>query len=71
MYIPEMAQKNWEKVFYSSDSCIWIVRGKFSQSWTKYLPSAVNVLTLTPEVSPKTRVDILKIKFNENDEETW
>ena len=64
-------KKNKKKFFYFSDSCIWIKNCKFSQSWKKYLPSAVNLLTLTPKISPKTRGDIFQIYFNENDEKTW
>ena len=65
----------WNKIienfFYFLDSCIWIGSGKFSQSWTKYLPSAVNVLTLTPKISPNSRGAIFQINFPENDEKTW
>ena len=32
------------------------------------MPSAVNVLTSTPKISPNTRGDILQINFPENDE---
>ena len=70
MYIPEMDQTTEKKVSYFSDSCISIGTGKFSKSWTKYLPSAVNVLILTPKISPNTRGDILQINFLENDEKT-
>ena len=63
--------KNWEKVFYFLDNCIWIGSGKFSQSWTRYLSSAVNVLTNTPKTSPITRGDISQINAHENEEKTW
>ena len=42
--------------------------GKFSQSSTGYLPSAVNVLTNTTRISPITRGDIFQINFPQNDE---
>ena len=35
------------------------------------MPSAVNVLNLTPKISPKIWWDIFQINFNENDEKTW
>ena len=63
--------KNWEKLFYFLDNCIWIGSGKFSQSWTRYLSSAVNVLTNTPKTSPITRGDISQINAHENEEKTW
>ena len=60
--------KKLEKHFRFPDNYIWIGSGKFSQSWTKYLPSAINVLTVTPKNSPDTRGRILQINFNENGE---
>ena len=45
--------------------------GKFSQSWTGYLSSAVTVWTNTPKISPISRGEILLINFPENDEKTW
>ena len=62
--------KKLRKKFYFSDSCIWIVCCKFSQSWTKYLPSAVNVLTLTNQISPKSGGDIFQINSKEKDQKT-
>ena len=63
--------KNWEKLFHFSNSCIWIGHAKFWQSRTKYFPSALNVLTLTPKISPITRGDIFRINLPENYEKTW
>ena len=57
--------------FYFSVSSIWIRSGRFSQSSTEYLPSPVNVLTLTPKISPNTMEDIFQINFPENDDKTW
>ena len=62
-----MEQKIKRKFFYLADSCIWTWSGRFSQYWTKYLLLAVNVLTLTPNISPKTIGDIFQINLNEND----
>ena len=62
--------KNSENIDRFSDNCIWIGSCKFSQPWTGYLPSAVNVLTDTPKISPHTRGDILQINFPGNDEKT-
>ena len=59
--------KNQENVSRFSDNCIWIGTCKFSQTWTGYLPSAVNVLTKTPNISSNTRGDIFQMKFTEND----
>ena len=63
--------KNWEKVFRFSDNCIWIGSWKFSQPWTVYLPSAVNVLTNIPKISFNTRGEIFQINFTQNDKQTW
>ena len=62
--------KSWEKVFGFSDNRIWLGRFRFSQPWTGYLPSDVNVLTDNPNISPDTGGDILEMSFPENDEET-
>ena len=40
-------KKNQENFFRFSYTCIWLGSCKFSQYWTRYLPSAVNVLTNT------------------------
>ena len=64
-------KKNWEKVFYFLyflDNCIWNGSGKFSQSWTRYISSAVNVVTKTPKILPSTRGDIFQISVHDNDE---
>ena len=62
--------KNSEKVFGFSDNCIWVESCKFSQTWTGYLPLAVNVLTNTPKISANTRGNIFQTNFPENDEKT-
>ena len=63
--------KNSEKHFRFWDNSISIGSCKFSQTWTRYLALAVNVLTYTPKTSPKTRRDTFGINFPENDETTW
>ena len=63
--------ENQEKVYRFSDNCIWIGSCRYSQPWTGYLPSAVNVLTKTPNISSNTRGDIFQINFPENDKKTW
>ena len=63
--------KNSEKVFGFSENCIWNGSGKFSQSWTSYLQSAVNVLTNQPKISRTTREYIFKINFPQNDGNSW
>ena len=60
--------KKSKKVFYFSYNCICIGSGKFSQSWTGYLSSTINMLTNTSKISPNTRGDTFQINFNENDE---
>ena len=60
--------KIWDNIFRFSGNCIWIGSCKFLQSWTGYSASAVNVLTNTPKISPKTTGDIFQINFPENDE---
>ena len=50
---------------------IWIGSCKFSQSWTWYLPLAVNVLLNLSKISPTTGEVILQINLPENDEKTW
>ena len=64
-------KKNCEKVFRFSDKIIWIRSCKFPQSWTGYMPSAVNLLTNTTTTSSNTRGDISQINFLENDEKWW
>ena len=61
-----MEQRIDKMFFYFSDSCIWIGSDRFSQSWTEYLPSVVNVFTLTPKISPYTMGDIFQINLNED-----
>ena len=63
--------ENWVKRFRFSYNCIWIGSCKFSQYWTRYLPSAVNVVRSTPKISFNTREDIFEINFPENYEKTW
>ena len=64
-------KKNSEKVFCFSDNCIWIGSCKFSQPGTGDLPSAVNVLTKMPKISPNTRGDIFQNNFAENFKWKW
>ena len=66
-----MEQKIEKMFFYFSEIYIWNVSGRFSQSWIKYLPSAVNVLILTYKLSPNTRRNVSQIDLNENNEKTW
>ena len=47
--------KHSENVVRFPHNYFWIGSFKFSQSWTGYLPSAVNVLTNTPKISSVTR----------------
>ena len=61
-------EQNLRKCFCFSDNCIEIFSCKFSQPWTWYLPSDVNVFKNTPKISPNTRGDILQINFRDNDE---
>ena len=63
--------KSWEKAFGFSDNCILIGSCKFSQSWTGYLPSAVNVLTNNPKISLNTRRDTFEINFPNNNEKHY
>ena len=60
--------ENWENVFlfYRWLHLNW--EWQTSQSWTGYLPSAVNVLTNSPKLSPNFRGDVFQINFPENDE---
>ena len=70
----DVVSRNWtknpEKYFGFSDNCIWLGSCKFSQPWTGYFPSAVNVLTNNPKISPNTRGDIFLMKFTENEKKT-
>ena len=63
--------KNWENVYRVPESCIWIGSCKFLQYGTGYLPSALSVLTNTPEISPNPRGDIFQINFPQIDGKTW
>ena len=63
--------KKLRKMFCFWDNCIWIGSCKFSQSWTGYLPPAVNLLRNTTKTSPNTRGHIFQINFPQNDEKTW
>ena len=60
--------KNSENVFCLSDNSICVGSGKFSQSWTGYLPSIVTVLTNTAKILPNTRWGTSQINFLQNDE---
>ena len=62
--------KKLRKIFGFADNCIWIQSCKFSQPWTGYLPSEVNVWTSTPKISPHTGWDIFQINLNEIDKKT-
>ena len=62
--------KEFRKSFFFSYNSIWIRSCKFSQSWTGYLASAVNLLTNNTLTSPNTKWDIFGINFPENDEKT-
>ena len=64
-------KKNSEKDFCFSNNCISLGSGKFSQSWTRYLSSAYNVLTNTHKISPNTKGSNFQINFPENDKKTW
>ena len=44
---------------------------KFSQCWTGYLPSAVNLLKKNTKTSRNSRGDIFGIIFPEKDQKTW
>ena len=61
-------EKKLRKTFCFADKCIWIRTSKFSQAWTGYMQSEVNVSTNTPKISPNTRGDIFQINFPENDD---
>ena len=63
----QKCNKNLEKLFRFSDYCIWSGSCNFSQTWTVYFPSTVNVLANSPKISPNTRGDIFLINFPEND----
>ena len=63
--------KNWGKVFYFLDNCIWIISGKVSQYWREYLLSAANVLTKTPKISYINKGDILQTISPTADEKIW
>ena len=64
-------KKNLRKSFSFWDNWVWIGSYKFSSSWTRYLLSAVNVLTNTPKNSSNIRRSIFQTNFLEKDEETW
>ena len=64
-------KKKFKNFFRFSSKCIWNGSCKFSQPWTGYLPSVVNVLPNIPKISPNTRGNIFRINFPENNKRTW
>ena len=60
-----------EKYFRFLDNRIWIGSHKFSQYWTGYLTSAVNVLRNILKIWLNSTGDIFQINFSQNDENTW
>ena len=70
MKIPKKEQKIEKKGFRSKDT-LWERNGKFSQSPTGYLSSAVNVLTNSPKISNFNKGDIFQIVSSLNDEKIF
>ena len=68
MKIP-LTEEKLEKIFFCfSGNCIWIKNWKLSQSGTEYLPSAVNVLTITPKISKFKKEDIFHVIYPHSDQ---
>ena len=61
-------RKHSEKVFRFWDNCVSIGNCKFSQYWTRYLPSAVNVLRSIPKIWLNSTGDIFWINISQNDQ---
>ena len=59
--------KNWEKLFYFWDNCIWIGIVKFSLLRTGYFSSAANVLTSSPKIWHVNKRDFFQLNWLDSD----
>ena len=55
--------KNWEKVFWFCDNCIWIAIIKLFLWRTRYISSPANVLTSTPKIFHVSNGDFFQLSF--------
>ena len=62
------AERNWEKFSCFWDNCIWIGIVKLSLLRTRYLSSAGNVLTSSPEVLHVNKRDLFRLSFLASDQ---
>ena len=61
--------KNWEKVFWFLDNCIWIGINKVSLLRRGYLPWAANVLTSSPTILHVNKRYFLQLNWLGGDQE--
>ena len=62
------AAKNWEKMFFLWDNCIWIGTVKLSLLRTGYFSSARNMLTRRPKVLHVNKADFFQLNWIESDQ---
>ena len=60
--------RNWEKVFYFWDKCIWICCFKLPLLRREYLSSAVNVLTNSLKILHSTKLDFFQLNYVQIDQ---
>ena len=65
------AAKNWEKVFFFSDNCIWIGIVKLFLLRTGYFSSAANVLTSSSKIWHLNKRDFFAHNFLASDKWLW
>ena len=57
--------KNPEKVFCFKDNGVWTCCDKVSILWPKYVYSAVNVLTNSPNILDLTKADFFQLNVSQ------
>ena len=66
-----MKEKKSAKIVGFKDNCIWIGDHNCTQSRTRYLSLAVNVLRNTPKIEHITKGDIFQVSVSHSDEKVW
>ena len=64
-------EKNWEKVSFIWDNCLWIGIVKLSLLRTGYWSSAANVLTSSPKILHVHKRDFFQVNWLGSDQGIW
>ena len=65
------AEKNWQKVFFFWDNCIWIAMVKLSLLGTGYFSWGANVLTSSTKISHVNKGDFFILNWLGSDQWIW